>query len=101
MRRLYRQHALGCERTVMKEEHEAQFEAFVRARWGRLVAMGSLLAGDRGQGEDLVQTALATCYRHWPRIVDGGREEGYVRAAIVNAHLSSIRRRRVREIVTF
>jgi RNA polymerase sigma-70 factor (sigma-E family) len=85
----------------MDPQHEAQFEAFVHARWGRLVALATLLADDRGQGEDLVQTALASCYRHWPRIVAGGREDGYVRAAVVNAHLSSVRRRRLREIVSF
>jgi RNA polymerase sigma-70 factor (sigma-E family) len=80
---------------------EAEFAAFVNACWRRLVNVAFLLTGDRGDAEDLVQTALATCYRHWPRIVAGGHEEAYVRAAVVNAHISSVRRRRFREIVTF
>lgn len=85
----------------MDQQDETQFEAFVRSRWGRLVSVAYLLTGDRGQAEDLVQTALATCYRHWPRICGGGGEDAYVRAAVVNAHLSSVRRRRLREVVTF
>jgi RNA polymerase sigma-70 factor (sigma-E family) len=85
----------------MDREQEAEFETFVTACWGRLVGVAFLLTGDRGDAEDLVQTALATCYRHWPRIVAGGREEAYVRASVVNAHISSARRRRLREIVTF
>lgn len=85
----------------MDKVQEAEFETFVASRWKRLVGVAFLLTGDRGEAEDLVQTALATCYRHWPRIVAGGREDGYVRAAVVNAHLSRVRRRRIREIVTF
>jgi RNA polymerase sigma-70 factor (sigma-E family) len=60
-----------------------------------------LLTGDWGHAEDLVQTALANCYRRWPRIVAGGAEESYVRAAMVNAFISSTRKRRFRELVTF
>jgi RNA polymerase sigma-70 factor (sigma-E family) len=85
----------------MDRELEAEFEAFVTACWGRLVHVAFLLTGDRGNAEDLVQTALASCYRHWPRVVAGGHEEAYVRAALVNTHISSVRRRRIREIMTF
>jgi RNA polymerase sigma-70 factor (sigma-E family) len=85
----------------MEQAQEREFETFVTTRWGRLVGFAFLLTGDRGEAEDLVQTALATCYRHWPRVVSGGREDAYVRAAVLNAHISSTRRRRLREIVTF
>ena len=85
----------------MDREQEAEFETFVTACWGRLVGVAYLLTGDRGNAEDLVQTALATCYRHWPRVVAGGREEAYVRTAVVNAHISNTRKRRFREVVTF
>lgn len=85
----------------MDREREAEFEAFVTTGWRRLVYVAFLLTGDRGTAEDLVQTALASCYRHWPRVVADGHEEAYVRAAMVNAHISSVRRRRFREIMTF
>ena len=85
----------------MNRELEAGFEAFVTSCWGRLVGVAFLLTNDRGEAEDLVQTALTRCYRHWPRVVAGGWEEAYVRAAIVNGHISNVRRRRFREIVTF
>ena len=85
----------------MNPDQEAEFNTFVTSRWGRLVGVAFLLTGDRGDAEDLVQTALASCYRHWPRIVAGGSEDAYVRAAVVNAHLSTVRRRRIREVLTF
>ncbi len=85
----------------MDASSEAEFAAFVAASWRRLVQVAYLIAGDWGEAEDLVQSALANCYRHWPRIVAGGAELAYVRKAILNAHLSSVRRRRLREIVTF
>lgn len=80
---------------------DADFEAFVVSNWHRLLRVAFLLAGDWGEAEDLVQSALATCYRHWSRVVAGGAELPYVRKAIVNAHISTVRRRRFRELVTF
>jgi RNA polymerase sigma-70 factor (sigma-E family) len=83
----------------LSQNHEAQFETFVTDSWGWLVGVAFLLTGDRGHAEDLAQTALATCYRHWPRIMVGSRK-AYVRTAVVNAHISNVRRRRLRETVT-
>jgi RNA polymerase sigma-70 factor (sigma-E family) len=85
----------------MKQADEAAFEAFVASAWPRLLKIAYLLTGDWGEAEDLVQTALAHCYRRWPRIVAGGAELPYVRKAIVNAHISNVRRRRIRELATF
>lgn len=85
----------------MEQRHEAEFEAFVASRWQRLARVAYLLTGDWGHAEDLVQTALATCYRHWPKLVATGGEEAYVRMAMVNAHISAGRRRRFRELITF
>jgi RNA polymerase sigma-70 factor (sigma-E family) len=85
----------------MNQEQEEQFTMFVAARWQRLVGLASLLTRDRGHAEDLVQTALAGCYRQWPKVMQGGREDAYVRTAVVNAYLSSVRRKRFKEILTF
>jgi RNA polymerase sigma-70 factor (sigma-E family) len=83
---------------VPHDEDEG-FEQFVRARSTALLRLCHVLTGDRGKAEDLLQTALANCYRHWSRVVAHGHEEGYVRTAIVNAHISSARKRRFQEIL--
>jgi RNA polymerase sigma-70 factor (sigma-E family) len=67
------------------------FEEFVTARTGALLRYAHVLTGDRHRAEDLVQSALASCYRHWRRIGDAEAER-YVRRAVLNAYLSWWRR---------
>ncbi|MDF3293267.1 SigE family RNA polymerase sigma factor [Streptomyces silvisoli] len=85
---------------MRRSERETRFEEFVVARSAALLRMCYLLTDDRGLAEDLLQTALANCFRHWDRAMSQGREEAYVRAAIINSHISRMRRRRVHEILT-
>jgi DNA-directed RNA polymerase specialized sigma24 family protein len=56
-----------------------------------------MLCGDAAFAEDLVQTALEKAYLRWDRIemID---PFGYVRQAVVNNHLSWLRRRPWREL---
>jgi RNA polymerase sigma-70 factor (sigma-E family) len=75
---------------------EEEFRSFVNWRWAALVRFGWALTGDRGQAEDLVQTALERTWRHWPR-VEFDAAEAYVRAAMTNLAISQWRRRRLRE----
>jgi RNA polymerase sigma-70 factor (sigma-E family) len=72
------------------------FTAFVVARSGRLVHIARMLCGDAALAEDLVQTALEKAYLRWDRI-EMGDPFGYVRQAVVNQHLSFLRRRPWRE----
>ena len=76
----------------MRAEDRASFTDFVSAEQAALLRLAVLLTGDRGHAEDLVQTALMTCYRHWPRIVRNGTPGAYVRRALVTAHISWRRR---------
>ncbi|MFC1419675.1 SigE family RNA polymerase sigma factor [Streptacidiphilus cavernicola] len=85
---------------MRQSEREARFEEFVQARSGALLRLCQLLTNDRHLAEDLLQTALANCYRHWDRVLAQGREEAYVRTAIVNAHIDGVRRRKLKEILT-
>jgi len=73
------------------------FASFVAARWPALLRSAYLLTGDRGQAEDLVQSALARTYVAWARVE---APEAYVRRAMVNTHTSWWRRHRDRETVT-
>jgi RNA polymerase sigma-70 factor (sigma-E family) len=69
------------------------FAEFVAQRSAALLRTAWLLTGDAGRAEDLLQTALAATWRHWPRVVTGGNPEAYVRRALLTAYLSWWRRR--------
>jgi RNA polymerase sigma-70 factor (sigma-E family) len=59
----------------------ATFEAFVAARGDALWSSAWLLTGDHQLAEDLVQTALAKCWRAWERVGPEGFE-AYLRRAM-------------------
>ncbi|MFI7060341.1 SigE family RNA polymerase sigma factor [Kribbella sp. NPDC050124] len=72
------------------------FTAFVLARSARLVHFARMLCGDAELAQDLVQTALEKAYLRWERI-EMADPFCYVRQAVVNQHLSWVRRRPWRE----
>jgi RNA polymerase sigma-70 factor (sigma-E family) len=76
----------------MRTEDAASFTDFVSAEQAALLRLAVLLTGDRGRAEDLVQTALMACYRHWPRIARQGTPSAYVRRAMVTTQISWRRR---------
>ncbi len=76
----------------MRTQENQSFTDFVSAEQAGLLRLAVLLAGDRGQAEDLVQTALMKCYRHWGRITRSGSPSAYVRRALVTTHTSWRRR---------
>lgn len=75
---------------------EASFDAFVHARVAALGRTAYLLTGDHHLAEDLVQTTLFRAARAWHRI--HSHPEAYVRRILHHEHISSARRRRVREV---
>jgi RNA polymerase sigma-70 factor (sigma-E family) len=73
---------------------EAAFESFV-ARSGRsLLRTAWLLTGDRGEAEDIVQTALERTASRWAMVV--GEPEAYARRSVMNLATDRWRRRKVR-----
>ena len=74
------------------------FEEFVAARSGQLLRTAYLLTQDSQLAEDLVQTALAKVWFRWSRIK--GDPGPYVRRVMVNAFVSSWRRKWNGEVPT-
>ena len=70
--------------------------SFVAARRGALLRTAWLLTGNRDDAEDLVQTALVSCARHWARVSAAGDPEAYVRRSLVTQHVSTWRAARAR-----
>lgn len=80
-------------------EFDDEFAEFV-TRWSpALLRVAFLLTSDRGEAEDLLQTALLKTSRHWGRLSDREAAYAYVRRVLVTTHTSWRRRRRVHEVL--
>ena len=67
-----------------------EFAEFVAARSPALLRTARLLTGDWAAAEDLLQDALAICWRRWSRIE--GNPEPYVHRVLVTTYLAKRRR---------
>ena len=77
---------------------EVGFAEYVALRRDLWIRAACLLTGDPHTAEDLVQTALVRVWPRWARISSRGDADAYVRAVLMNVYLSSLRRRRWREV---
>lgn len=77
----------------MAKQQPTDFEDFVRARSAGLLRSAWFLTGDAGLAEDLLQTALAKAWRHWPRVMRADNPEAYVRQVIFTTYATWWRRR--------
>jgi RNA polymerase sigma-70 factor (sigma-E family) len=82
------------------EQGREEFREYVAGRSPALLRTAYLLTGQRGDAEDLLQTALAKTYLAWDRIRDRESLDGYVRRVMVNTRTSWWRRRKVEEYPT-
>jgi RNA polymerase sigma-70 factor (sigma-E family) len=83
----------------MGREFDDEFAEFV-TRWSpALLRVAFLLTSDRGEAEDLLQTALLKTSRHWGRLSDREAAYPYVRRVLVTTHTSWLRSRRVHEVL--
>jgi RNA polymerase sigma-70 factor (sigma-E family) len=76
------------------------FDDWVRVRGAVLLRFAYLVTRDHHRAEEAVQDALVAAYPRWPRIVQAGDPEAYLRRSIVNADISRWRRFRRRETPT-
>jgi len=71
------------------------FAAYVASRSAPLLRTAFLLAGDRQEAEDLLQTALSRLALAWHRVREREALDAYVRRTMLRELLSLRRRRRV------
>ncbi|MGY1844013.1 SigE family RNA polymerase sigma factor [Modestobacter sp. SYSU DS0875] len=76
----------------MSGSRDDEFTEFVMTNSAQLLRTAWLLTGDRGHGEDLMQTALAKAYTHWAKVQRADNPLAYVRRSMINSHLSWRRR---------
>ncbi|HWM74684.1 MAG TPA: SigE family RNA polymerase sigma factor [Nocardioides sp.] len=78
---------------MSRSPSDGEFTQFAHATWASLYRTAYLLLGDRGEAEDLVQTALAKTYAAWPKVRDVHAAPGYARTVLVNTASSWFRKR--------
>jgi RNA polymerase sigma-70 factor (sigma-E family) len=79
---------------------DEDFEAYVAGRWDSLVRSALFLGCSREDAEDLVQTTLVRCFRHWERVRRARQVDAYVHRSLVNAHYKARGRRWTGEVPT-
>jgi RNA polymerase sigma-70 factor (sigma-E family) len=72
---------------------DADYAAYVSARWHTLVRAVVLLGVSRHEAEDVVQSALERCYRAWRTVSAAADPDAYVYRVVVNTMLTSRKRR--------
>jgi len=87
----------GLVERARKGDHDA-FGMLVVASVARLESTAWLIVRDRELARDVVQDALLLAWRDLPRLRDPGRFDAWLHRLLVNACLSSIRRRGRRPI---
>ena len=75
---------------------DRDFDEFYRSEYGRVLALGLALCGDRGAAEDLVQDAFVAAHRKWAVVGGYDAPGAFVRRVVINRSRSR-RRRRGRE----
>ena len=82
----------------MDELGERSFEEFVAAEGTALLRFAYLLTGGRDAAEDVLQSALERCYRHWRRVERAERPDRYARRVLANVAVERWRRHRVLDL---
>jgi RNA polymerase sigma factor (sigma-70 family) len=74
--------------------NDADFAAYMAARWPFLVRTLVLIGSPRDEAEDIVQTGLARCYASWDRVRKGGDDvDAYVYRTVLHCWHQSRKRR--------
>ena len=80
--------------------NDADFAAYMAARWPFLVRSLVLIGCPRSEAEDVVQTGLARCYASWDRVRKADDIDAYVYRTVLNCWRKSRKRRWWGEVPT-
>jgi RNA polymerase sigma-70 factor, ECF subfamily len=69
------------------------FDGFYTREWSSVAALAHSLCGSWSAAEELAQDAFVAAYRNWDRVSRLERPEAWVRRVVVNAAVSTLRRR--------
>jgi len=83
------------------QQDEEQFRQLAAARSTALLRLAVGLTQDRHLAEDLLQSTLTKAFVHWRRVRQADDPDAYLKRILVTTYLSQVRRRRVREVLTF
>jgi RNA polymerase sigma-70 factor (sigma-E family) len=81
---------------VAASEATSALEALFRTEQRSLVRLATLLLGDRGAAEEVVQDAFVQLHLSWRRVREPDRAAAWLRSAVLNGARSQLRRRAVR-----
>ena len=84
----------------MRRADEAAFRDYVTARMESMRRLAYLLCHDWHTADDLVSITIGKLYRHFSRVKDDERLDGYVRQILLRAWLDERRRPWRRELPT-
>lgn len=73
---------------------DARLAEYVRGQWPALVHYATLLCGDDGEAEEVVQATLTRVALRWRFVQDKSNPDGYVRRALIRACIASGKPRR-------
>ena len=77
-------------------EATSALEVLFRTEQRSLVRLATLLLGDRGAAEEVVQDAFVKLHLSWRRVREPDRAAAWLRSAVLNGARSQLRRRAVR-----
>lgn len=72
---------------------DQSYEAFFKAEYRSLVALGAAMTGSLELAQDLAQDALTRAFQQWEKISQYDRAGAWVRRVLINAAIDAIRRR--------
>lgn len=82
-------------RTSERPQDRSRLADLYARHWAQAARLAYLLTGDRNAGEDLAQEAFARLVGRFRHLRDPAAFGAYLRRAIVNLHLSRLRRLRL------
>lgn len=78
---------------------EAEFTAFFRAEFARVVRTVTLVVGERAVAEELAQDAFVELYDHWAKVCRYERPDAWVRRVAIRMAVRAARRDRLRRVI--